>query len=204
MRWIGTTVIATALAAACLASAGPAAAGMNVNIGIEVPLPVIVVSAPPAVVVIPGTPVYYAPGLQADIFFYQGFWWTPNRGAWFRAQSYDGPWAAVPGRRVPPAFGHLPPNYREAVAHERPIPYGQFKKHWQEWDRDRERGHGPRDKDWKHDDKAMKHDAKAMKHDVKAVKHDDKAMKHDDKGHGKQKHDDKDRKHDDKGHGTNG
>ena len=36
---------------------------VGVNIGIQLP-------GPPALVVVPGTPVYYAPGAPANVFFY--------------------------------------------------------------------------------------------------------------------------------------
>jgi hypothetical protein len=125
------------IALACLSVllAAPAAAELNINVGIGIPAPpAFVVSAGPAVVVVPGTPVYYAPGQSADIFFYQGFWWTPHQGYWFRAQSYNGPWVFVPGPQVPVAFVNLPPNYKQAVVQQKPIPYGQLKKHWKEWE----------------------------------------------------------------------
>jgi len=137
-------------AALCLLLATPAAAGVNLNIGIGVPVgpPVVVVApppppqvmapAPPSVVVIPGTPVYYAPGLNVDIFFYGGFWWTPYQNYWYRSSYYSGPW--LPVQRPPRVFFNLPPHYRDYAVRERPIPYGQFRQHWRDWDRDRRGG----------------------------------------------------------------
>lgn len=48
-------------------------AEVNVSIGINVPLPVFVFSAPPVVVFIPGTYVYVVPDVDIDIVFYQGY-----------------------------------------------------------------------------------------------------------------------------------
>jgi hypothetical protein len=133
------------LLAACVLLVAPAQAEVNVNIGIGIPIPapVFVVPAPPAVVVVPGVaaPVYYAPGLEVDIFFYGGWWWTPNQGSWFRSRAYSGPWGFV--QRPPAVFVNMPHNYREMVVKEKHIPYGQLKKHWREWDRRHEgREHG--------------------------------------------------------------
>jgi hypothetical protein len=124
-----------ACAALCLVLAAPAAAELNINVGIGIPAPVIAIPVGPAMVVIPGTPVYYAPGLDVDIFFYQGYWWTPYQGYWFRSHAYNGPWTAM--HRPPSAFMNLPPNYHQMVVREKPIPYGQFKRHWREWQRPR-------------------------------------------------------------------
>jgi hypothetical protein len=51
-------------------------ARVNINIGIN--LPAIRFAAPPDVVVIPGTNVYMVPDIDADVLFYQGYWWRPN------------------------------------------------------------------------------------------------------------------------------
>jgi hypothetical protein len=129
------TGAAAGLAVLLLAAlAAPASAGVNINVGIGIPVPpVFAISAGPAVVVVPGTPVYYAPGLDVDVFFYGGYWWTPHQGHWFRSPSYNGPWGYM--QAPPRAMVHMPPNYRTMVGREKPIPYGQFKKHWREWDR---------------------------------------------------------------------
>jgi hypothetical protein len=128
---------AFACAALLIALAGPAAAGVNINvgIGIPIPVPVVVAPAPPPVVVVPGTPLYYAPGMNVDVFFYGGWWWTPYQGYWFRGPAYNGPWAYV--QAPPRVFFSLPPDYRQRVIYQRPIPYGYFQQHWREWDRDR-------------------------------------------------------------------
>jgi len=58
----------------------PAMSSAEVNINIDIPLPGLVIPAPPALVVIPGTYVYYPPDVQTDIFFYHGYWYRPYRG----------------------------------------------------------------------------------------------------------------------------
>ncbi|MBA3060066.1 MAG: hypothetical protein FP832_00175, partial [Nitrospirae bacterium] len=75
--------------------------GVDVTIGINVPLPVFVFSAPPAVVFIPGTYVYAVSDVDIDIVFYQGYWYRPHRDYWYRSTSYNGPWRHLDQKRVP-------------------------------------------------------------------------------------------------------
>jgi hypothetical protein len=131
----------------CLLGAGFAAqwasAGVNVNVNLGVPLAPVVVAAPPALVLIPGTPVYFAPEVDVDIFFTDGYWWTSREGHWCRARGYEGPWVAVGPKHVPRSVILVPRNYRTAYGRERRIPYGQWKKqkHWRE---EEDRGDGDR------------------------------------------------------------
>ena len=112
-------------------------AGVNVNIGINVPLPTVVIPAPPAVIVIAGTYIYFVPDVQADILFYRGYWYRPHQGHWYQSTSYNGPWGYIERRRVPGVLLHLPPDFRHVPpGHER-IPYGQFKKNWTTWEKEK-------------------------------------------------------------------
>src|SRR3990172_3868071 len=62
----------------------PTTAGVDVGVNISLP-PLIVFSAPPEVVVIPETYVYAVPDVDVDIFFYDGWWWRPWEGRWYRS-----------------------------------------------------------------------------------------------------------------------
>jgi hypothetical protein len=53
--------------------------------------PSLVLPAPPALYVIPGTYAYFVADVDVDIFFYQGFWYRPHLGRWYRAYEYNGP-----------------------------------------------------------------------------------------------------------------
>jgi len=118
---------------------GRAEVDVSVNIGL--PLPAVVISAPPAVVMIPGTPVYFAPDVEVDIFFYRGYWYRPYRERWYRATHYNGPWRYIAPRAVPSVIVNVPPDYRHIPpSHER-IPYGQLKKHWKERERAGKKAH---------------------------------------------------------------
>jgi hypothetical protein len=125
-----------ALLALTAGFAATSAARVDVNVGINVPLPPFVIPAPPPVVVIPNSYVYYVPDVDVDILFYHGYWYRPYQGQWFRARSYNGPWAHLPPHRVPPALVSLPPNWHMPPGHQR-IPHGQLKKNWNRWERER-------------------------------------------------------------------
>jgi hypothetical protein len=48
---------------------GASAMASDVNMNIDLGVPPIVLTAPPQLVVVPGTPVYYAPDVSANLFF---------------------------------------------------------------------------------------------------------------------------------------
>lgn len=113
------------------------AADVDVHIGIGAPLPIVVIQEPPAVVLVPGMPVYYAPDVGINLFFYSGRWYRKHNGHWYIATYYNGPWAYLSAQRVPAVFIHLPADYyRIPPGHQR-IPYGHLKKHWKRWEKER-------------------------------------------------------------------
>lgn len=101
------------------------------------PLPPLVIPAPPPVFLIPGTYIYFAPDVDADLFFYSGFWYRPYGGRWYRSTRYGGPWGVVALNRVPRVLINLPPGYRNVPPGHQRIPYGQLKKNWRTWERHR-------------------------------------------------------------------
>jgi len=135
----------------CFGAMNDSIAGVNINIGtpdlniaIGTPPPV-VIQSPPPMAVIPGSYVYMAPSVGADILFYHGQWYRPHEGHWFSASSYNGPWTHVASARVPRAILELPPDYRRLPPGHRPIPYEHVKGNWKKWERD-QRWH--KDKGW--------------------------------------------------------
>ena len=128
----------------------PSAGNAEVNVSVSVPLPPLVIPAPPGLVVIPGSYVYYPPGVEADIFFHHGYWYRPHRGRWFRAAEYNGPWLGIAIGRVPRAVIGVPPGFRRGpVAYER-VPYRDVRTHWKTWERDR---HWDRDRHERREDR---------------------------------------------------
>jgi hypothetical protein len=124
-----------------VANGAPAYAGANVNINVGIPVgvavapaPVVVapqpvyVERPPDMIVIPRSNVYFAPGVGVDLFFYDNRWWNRRGDRWYRSNTYNGKWVAVGPRYVPATVYRVPADYRTVYAHEKQIPYGQWKK----------------------------------------------------------------------------
>jgi hypothetical protein len=107
----------------------------RVSINIGVTPPPFVFSAPPPVVVVPGTYVYFTPDVDVDVFFYQGYWYRPYREYWYRSSSYNGPWAYLAS--PPTVLLNLPPDYRRVTIEHRRIPYGDLHRNWRSWERER-------------------------------------------------------------------
>ncbi len=135
MKRLSLALAATGIA---LLFAPPAALSeISINIGINAPPPAVVVKAPPEVVVIPGTYIYFAPDIGDEVFFYGGYWWRPHRGRWYRAVEFGDPWVVIEMGSVPRVLIKLPPDYRRVPPGHRKIPYGQLRKHWRQWEKEK-------------------------------------------------------------------
>lgn len=116
------------LIGALFAFGGTKEASAEVNVNINIGPPPIVVSEPPEVVMIPGSMVYFVPLPDIDVFFHNGYWWSPRGSHWYRAKAYNGPWGVVNKRYVPSHVYRVPKDYRRVYEKEKHIPYGQWKK----------------------------------------------------------------------------
>jgi hypothetical protein len=76
----------------------------NVSIGINLPLF-------PELVPVPGYPVYYAPQVNANYFFYDGMYWVYQDDYWYASSWYNGPWALVQPEVVPLFILRIPVRY---------------------------------------------------------------------------------------------
>jgi hypothetical protein len=132
-------LIRTILLTSILVSPLPTMAGVDVGVSISLP-PLIVFASPPEVVVIPETYVYVVPNVDADIFFYDGWWWRPWEGRWYRSRHYDSGWAYY--RRVPSFYTRVPSGWRNDYREHRwggrpwnyqPIPHQQVERNWSSW-----------------------------------------------------------------------
>ena len=123
--------------------ATPGFAGMDVSVNIG--LPAVVVAEPPEMILVPDSQIYYAPSVEAELFFYRGNWYTRSGHRWYRGRSYKGPWVVAPPRTVPGAFVRLPGNYRTVHVRGERVPHGHLKNHWkhreEELRRERRGGH---------------------------------------------------------------
>ena len=106
MRRTAFVLLASAV---CLGSPVPARADLNVNINVGPPP--IVFTAPPRVVVVPDSRVYYAPEVGINLFVYENRYYSFHDGGWFLASTYHGPWVALPLARVPKAVLAVPVQY---------------------------------------------------------------------------------------------
>jgi hypothetical protein len=118
----------------------PTMAGISINIGIPLPPP-IVFRAPPQVIVIPDADdVYAVPDIDVDVFFWNGWWWRPWEGRWYRSRYYNRGWAYYDG--IPTFYFDVDPGwrgfYRNHSWHEhrwnfRRIPTSRLQKNWKSW-----------------------------------------------------------------------
>jgi hypothetical protein len=126
-RKILKTAVPLLVAAALVAgSANRSSAEVNVGVNVNLGPPVVAVE-PPAMVLVPRTQVFFAPGLELDIFFHNGYWWSPRGDRWYRARSHSGPWQVVERRLVPAPVIRVPKGYRTMYVKERHIPYREWR-----------------------------------------------------------------------------
>ena len=133
------------IAAACvLASPGRAGAQVRFGVGIAVPGISIGINIPvyPHLVPVPGYPVYYAPNLDTNLFFYDGLYWIFANDQWYSSSWYDGPWYLVEPDMVPDFILRIPILYyrRPPVYFYRWNRYGapRWGEHWgPRWERRR-------------------------------------------------------------------
>jgi hypothetical protein len=129
----------------------PAGAQVHVQVGIQLPPP-IVFSAPPEVVVMPGSYVYVAPDVEEDIYFVDGFWWRPWNGHWYRSQYYDRGWGYYESEPV--FYREVHDDWRTEYHHhtwggqpwhpER-MHHDYVQKNWNNWQREK---HWERSNSW--------------------------------------------------------
>lgn len=60
---------------------------------------------------IPGYPVYYAPRLDRNYFFYDGLYWVFEDDIWYTSSWYNGPWGRVDPFYVPDYLLRVPVRY---------------------------------------------------------------------------------------------
>ena len=132
---------------------GEASASVDVGINVNIGPPPIVMAEPPAVIAVPNSRVYFVPEPGIDIFFYAGFWWSPRGDRWYQSRHYNQGWVAVEPGSVPVSLIYMPRDYRVMYGRERHIPYGQWKKDYPHWDKERMKAHKQwekeREKEWK-------------------------------------------------------
>ncbi|MDA8427809.1 MAG: hypothetical protein M0T70_00980 [Geobacteraceae bacterium] len=115
----------------------------NVSIGINLPIF-------PDLVRVPGYPVYYAPRMDANYFFYDGMYWVYQDDNWYASSWYNGPWGIVGPEvvplyilRIPVRYYRQPPVYFRGWQSNAPPRWGQHwgrgweqqRRGWDRWNR---------------------------------------------------------------------
>jgi hypothetical protein len=119
-------------------------AAVDINVNISLPPP-IVFQAPPDVIVLPDTnDVYVAPDVDADLFFWNGWWWRLWEGRWYRSHYYNRGWGYY--NKVPSFYFDIDPDWRGHYRdhnwqghrwdYER-IPDRRLQQNWKTWHSDR-------------------------------------------------------------------
>ena len=85
----------------------------QVSIGIGLPGVSIGINLPvyPELVPVPGYPVYYAPRVGSNYFFYDGMYWVYQSDNWYVSSWYNGPWGLVVPEAVPLYVLRVPVRY---------------------------------------------------------------------------------------------
>jgi hypothetical protein len=95
-------------------------AAAQVSIDINLPGASIGINQPayPELVAVPGYPVYYAPQVNSNYFFYDGMYWVYHGDNWYASSWYNGPWGIVGPDAVPLFILRIPVRYyREPPAY---------------------------------------------------------------------------------------
>ncbi len=133
-----------------LSSIAPSSA--QVTVGIGLPHVSIGINLPlyPELERVPGYPVYYAPGLDYNYFFYDGLYWVYQDDNWYASSWYNGPWRVVGPvdvplfiLRVPVRYYRHPPAYFHGWYANSPPRWGdhwgrdwsQRRSGWDRWNR---------------------------------------------------------------------
>ena len=120
----------------------PTMAGVSINIGIPIPPPPpIPFAAPPQVIAMPETSgAYVDPDIDADLYFWNGFWWRLWEGRWYRSAYYDRDWVYYDN--VPSFYFNIDRHWRDYYRNHnwyghrwdyQRIPYERLQQNWRSW-----------------------------------------------------------------------
>jgi len=136
-------LLSLSMAGSALAQLAFGVAAPGISIGINL-------SAYPQLVPVPGYPVYYAPQVNSNYFFYDGMYWVFQGDNWYASTWYNGPWELVPPTavplfvlRVPVRYYRQPPVYFHGWSSNAPPRWGdhwgyaweQQRRGWDHWNR---------------------------------------------------------------------
>ncbi|MDM8359171.1 hypothetical protein P8H29_23765, partial [Pandoraea communis] len=99
-----TVLLCPVISAQAQVQVGVSITSPGVSIGIDLP-------AYPTLVQVPSYPVYYAPQLDSNYFFYEGQYWVYQGDNWYTSAWYNGPWQVVLPTAVPVFILRIPVRY---------------------------------------------------------------------------------------------
>lgn len=133
-RW--TIGLAALVVAASTAVVTPAKAGTSVDVQIQVGDRYrggeVVFRSEPDVVVVPSTRVYYVQDDDHDVYRYGSYWYFVDRGYWYRARSWRGPFFHINYVSVPRPIRVVPVQYRRHWKQPGPPPHAVAKGYYKE------------------------------------------------------------------------
>ena len=119
-QWLTSARQGALALCALLGASAIAPASAQLSVGIAMPGVRIGINVPfyPDLRPVPGYPVYYAPELDLNLFFYDGLYWSYSGDRWYSSAWYNGPWDLI-GRefipvfvlRIPVRYYRRPPGY---------------------------------------------------------------------------------------------
>jgi hypothetical protein len=136
----------------CLLLFSAAAAHAQVSVHLRLPSASLGINIPlyPELAPVPGYPVYYAPKMHSNYFFYDGLYWVYQNDNWYASSWYDGPWGLVAPNvvpvfilRIPVSYYRNPPRYFYGWRRDAPPQWGvrwgsrweHDRRGWDRWDR---------------------------------------------------------------------
>ncbi len=143
MKRISLLMWVLALVGACLFPAIPALAdSLRVGIRMDSVSLGIHIGEEPRLVLVPGTPVYEAPSVPYNYFYYEGRYYLYQGGAWLRSATYNGPWTVIAIEQVPRPVLVVPAeHYKVRPDHWKrhgPPPWAEAKGHGRKYRKGRE------------------------------------------------------------------
>jgi len=149
-RAAGVTAALFLLLLASVAAADSVSIGVNtpsLSLGLHV-------GETPQMAPVHGLPVYHAPAVDHNYFFYGGHYYLFHQGVWFSSPRHNGPWSSLVIHQVPRPVLAVPVTYYKIPpGHAKKMRGGDEHGKWNDdrdrGDRDRDRHHKPKHKKWK-------------------------------------------------------
>lgn len=142
-RMVIMAALLTPLLVTVPGAARAADVGVSIRIGDRYSGSELTFTNQPRMVVIPRTSVYYIQDYDVDVYRVGRFYYAYDRGRWWRARHYRGPWIYIRARQVPRPIYAVPADYRRNWRGD----YDQWRDRDYDENWQRDWGHGNRGRD---------------------------------------------------------